>query len=86
VVRTIAPILCLLLLAAPLPAQRAESSPDAALQAVTLQGKLLPISPTVTAEMGDLGGKSFGVVPDPAKTRHYYIAAELDTWDCAKRH
>ena len=33
--------------------------------------------------MGDLGGKSFGVVPDAAKTRYYYIAAEFDTWDFA---
>jgi manganese oxidase len=39
------------------------------------------IQPTVTAEMGDLGGKYFGKVPDPAKTRHYYIAAEPDQWD-----
>jgi FtsP/CotA-like multicopper oxidase with cupredoxin domain len=39
------------------------------------------IKPTVTAEMGDLGGKYFGLVPDPAKTRHYYIAAEPVEWD-----
>jgi hypothetical protein len=41
------------------------------------------VKPTVTARMGnvDLGGKYFGQVPDPAKTRHYYIAAEADKWD-----
>ena len=37
--------------------------------------------PTVTAEMGDVGGKIFGEAPDPAHTRHYYIAAEEDAWD-----
>jgi hypothetical protein len=43
----------------------------------------LYIKPTVTAEMGDidLGGKYFGQIPDPAKTRHYYIAAEAQKWD-----
>jgi hypothetical protein len=41
------------------------------------------IKPTVTAQMGDidLGGKYFGQTPDPAKTRHYYIAAEAQKWD-----
>jgi hypothetical protein len=41
------------------------------------------IKPTVTAKMGDvdLGGKYFGQVPDPAKARHYYIAAEPEKWD-----
>jgi manganese oxidase len=39
------------------------------------------ILPTITAEMGDLGGKFFGRTPDPAKTRHYYIAAEPELWD-----
>ena len=29
----------------------------------------------------DLGGKYFGQIPDPAKTRHYYIAAEAQKWD-----
>lgn len=33
--------------------------------------------------MGDRGGKLFGQVPDPAKTRHYYIAAEPDLWNFA---
>ena len=33
--------------------------------------------------MGDKGGKFFGQVPDPAKTRHYYIAAEPDLWNFA---
>ncbi len=36
---------------------------------------------TVTAQMGDPGGKYFGQAPDPAKTRHYYIAAEPEQWD-----
>ncbi len=41
------------------------------------------VKPTVTAQMGDidLGGKYFGQTPDPAKTRHYYIAAESEKWD-----
>ena len=39
------------------------------------------IQATITAEMGDLGGKFFGRAPDPAKTRHYYIAAEPELWD-----
>ncbi|HWN97074.1 MAG TPA: multicopper oxidase domain-containing protein [Methylomirabilota bacterium] len=39
------------------------------------------IQVTVTAEMGDLGGKFFGRAPDPAKTRRYYIAAEPELWD-----
>ena len=41
------------------------------------------IPPTVTASMGDLGGKFFGRRPDPARTRHYYIAAEPELWDFA---
>ncbi len=39
------------------------------------------LKPTVTASMGDPGGKYFGQTPDPAKTRHYYIAAEPVQWD-----
>ena len=39
------------------------------------------IKPTVTASMGDVGGKYFGQTPDPAKVRHYYIAAEPVQWD-----
>lgn len=39
--------------------------------------------PTVTQEMGDVGGKYFGKTPDPAKTRHYYIAAEPVLWNFA---
>lgn len=41
------------------------------------------IAPTVTAAMGDVGGKIFGQAPAPAKTRHYYIAAEPELWDYA---
>ena len=41
------------------------------------------IDPTVTVEMGDVGGKFFGRVPDPKRTRHYYIAAEPVLWDFA---
>jgi manganese oxidase len=41
------------------------------------------IRPTVTPEMGDVGGKSYGKAPDEAKTRHYYIAAEKQLWDFA---
>jgi hypothetical protein len=39
------------------------------------------IRPTVTVKMGDVGGKYFGQTPDPARTRHYYIAAESEQWD-----
>lgn len=39
----------------------------------------LPV--TVTAEMGDAGGKFFGKAPDPQKVRHYYIAAEPELWN-----
>lgn len=39
------------------------------------------LRPTVTASMGDVGGKYFGQTPDPAKVRHYYIAAEPVQWD-----
>ena len=38
---------------------------------------------TVTAGMGDVGGKFFGRAPDAGKTRHYYIAAEPQLWDYA---
>jgi hypothetical protein len=39
------------------------------------------VEPTVTARMGKLEGKYFGKTPDPAHTRHYYIAAEPVQWD-----
>lgn len=39
------------------------------------------VQPTVTVAMGDVGGKFFGQAPDPAKTRHYYLAAEPQLWD-----
>lgn len=51
------------------------------MQAFALAVQANPIAPTVTQEMGDVGGKFFGQPPDPAKTRHYYIAAEEDVWD-----
>ncbi|HEY1111633.1 MAG TPA: multicopper oxidase domain-containing protein [Opitutaceae bacterium] len=41
------------------------------------------IKPTATPEGGDTGGTIFGKAPDPAKTRHYYIAAESVLWDFA---
>ena len=41
------------------------------------------ITPTVTVEMGDVGGKFFGQPPDEKKTRRYYIAAEPELWDYA---
>ena len=41
------------------------------------------VQPTVTPEMGDVGGKFFGKEPDPKKTRHYYIAAEPELWNFA---
>lgn len=45
--------------------------------------QVVPLVPTVTVEGGDTGGKIFGQVPDPAKTRRYYIAAEPVQWDYA---
>jgi len=39
------------------------------------------IPPTVTQADGDTGGTFFGHPPDPARTRHYYIAAEPGMWD-----
>ena len=39
------------------------------------------VKPTVTTNMGELGGKYFGQTPDPAKTHRYYIAAEPVQWD-----
>jgi len=41
------------------------------------------IAPTVTAQMGDVGGKLFGKPPDAQKTRRYFIAAEPQLWDYA---
>lgn len=60
---------CALLLAAwPAHAQNAPGGPP------------LVIEPTVRPGTGDMGGKFFGKVPDPAKTRHYYVAAEPVQW------
>src|SRR5688572_3020234 len=42
-----------------------------------------PVVPTVTADMGEVGGTFFGRTPDPARTRHYYIAAQPQEWDYA---
>ena len=41
------------------------------------------VPPTVTATMGDVGGKFFGHPPDAARTRRYYIAIEPELWDYA---
>src|SRR5438128_749563 len=38
------------------------------------------VRPTVTAADGDRGGRFFGKTPDPARTHHYYVAAEADGW------
>jgi manganese oxidase len=62
-------------------AQEQQPTGDEALQAWA--SAALAIKPTVTKEMGDVGGKSFGKPYDPAKTRRYYIAAEVDVWDFA---
>lgn len=48
-----------------------------------LQAQVVDIIPTVTVEGGDTGGRLFGQVPDPSKTRRYYIAAEPVQWDYA---
>jgi len=54
----------------------AQSQPAAA---IASPSNAIPV--TVTAAMGDVGGKFFGQTPDPAKTRRYYIAAEPQLWD-----
>ena len=41
------------------------------------------IRPTVTEAEGDTGGHYFDGQPDPARTRHYYVAAEPEIWDYA---
>ena len=41
------------------------------------------IQPTVTVQMGDVGGKFFGQTPDSTRTRHYYVAAEPEQWTFA---
>jgi hypothetical protein len=76
-------VACWLIAAVSLSAQEPEPTGDAALQAAAQRAQANPIAPTVTKDMGDVGGKFFGQPPDPAKTRHYYIAAELDAWDFA---
>ena len=48
-----------------------------------VQSQTNSIRPTVTVAMGDVGGKLHGHAPDPAKTQHYYIAAERQLWDYA---
>jgi len=50
-------------------------------QALGQKSFVYEIKPTVTRGMGDPGGKYFGQTPDPAKVRHYYIAAEPVQWD-----
>ncbi|MGC4017347.1 MAG: multicopper oxidase domain-containing protein [Luteolibacter sp.] len=39
------------------------------------------MKPTVYEGDPDPGGKYFGQTPDPAKVRHYYLAAEPEVWD-----
>lgn len=53
------------------------------LASAAVTSRAQPAAATVTAKMGDLGGKFFGRIPDPARTHHYYIAAESVVWDYA---
>ena len=39
------------------------------------------MKPTVNAGDADPGGKFLGQIPDPARVRRYYIAAENEIWD-----
>ena len=39
------------------------------------------VKPTVTREMGDVGGKYFGKAPEASRIHHYYIAAEAERWN-----
>lgn len=52
-------------------------------QAARAQPTPIPgaVVPTVTRADGDTGGWTFGRLPDPARTRHYYVAAEPELWD-----
>jgi hypothetical protein len=45
--------------------------------------KLYGIKETISAGQADPGGRFFGQVPPPEKTRHYYIAAEPVLWQWA---
>jgi FtsP/CotA-like multicopper oxidase with cupredoxin domain len=51
-----------------------------ALHAQPTVGAPVPIVPTVTKAMGDVGGKIFGREPEAARTRHYFVAAESEMW------
>jgi len=76
------PFLCILL-ALVVPARSQAATPtQAQLQAQPLV-LTNAIAPTVTVADGDRGGKFFGSAPDPARTHHYYIAAEPELWDYA---
>ena len=59
----------------------AQVSSNAQLRPAGLPTNAVPA--TVTAAMGDVGGKFFGKVPDPSRTRHFYIAIEPELWDYA---
>src|SRR5436190_19597981 len=48
-----------------------------------VEGPAPMVRATVTAKMGDLGGKFFGKILDPALERHYYIAVEPELRDYA---
>ncbi len=39
------------------------------------------MKPTVNAQDADPGGKFFGGIPDPARVKRYFIAAENEIWD-----
>ncbi len=41
------------------------------------------IEPTLTKSVEDSGGRFFGKPPDEARTHHYFIAAQSETWDYA---
>jgi hypothetical protein len=59
------------------------SNPPAAKAPPDSSSDLPPIPVTITPEMENAGGTYFGHLPDPAKTRHYYLAAEPELWDYA---
>ncbi len=44
------------------------------------------IQPTVTAEMGDRGGRFFGVMPPTNHLHRHFIAAEVEMWDYAPQN
>lgn len=68
---------------APVSAQPSAAAPTLPPPAAPAPVEPAPLRPTTTVETGDRGGTFFGQKPDPAKSLHYYVAAESELWDYA---